>query len=76
LVYLVSGRRDLFSGTETGFYPCVPGFKDILQRLLRGISLTGTMLEVRNISYKTRILFAPENIDVVVRDVHEWLRQN
>jgi hypothetical protein len=53
LVYLVSGRRDLFSGTETGFYPCVPGFKDILQGFLWRISLTGTMLKVRNITYKT-----------------------
>jgi hypothetical protein len=74
LGYLISWLRDLLSGTETGFNPCVPGFKDILQGLLWGISLTGAMLEIRDISHKTRILFAPENIDMVMRDVHEWLR--
>ena len=73
LTGVITGFGNIFSGTETGFNPCVPGFKDILQGLLWGISLTGAMLEIRDISHKTRILFAPENIDMVMRDVHEWL---
>jgi hypothetical protein len=76
LIYLIGWHRDFFSGTETGFYPCVSGLKGILQCFLGEISLAGAMLEIRDISHKTRILFAPINVDMVVRDVHEVRLQN
>ena len=76
MVYLISWLRDLLSGTETGIQPGVAGLQDIFQSFLGGISLAGAMLEIRDISHKTRILFAPENIDMIVRDVHEVRLQN
>ena len=73
---MIGWLRDFFSGTETGIHPGVTGLQDIFQSFLGGISLAGAMSEVRDISHKTRILFAPKNIDMVVRDVHEVRLQN